>query len=252
MSFENSYSVILPTLNEVGHLKSLIIDIAKNFHKLNIVYEIIVIDDNSIDGTIESISEINHLNLIIHKRHNPKKSLVQSLNEGINISKYKNIIWMDADYSHPPEYIEEFIKHKKNSNIDIIVCSRFLKKSRRYYEETRTKSAAIDYLSQFLNKVCRAFLFNNFTDYTSGFICIKKEIIKNIRLKGYYGDYFITLITKCKVEGKSILEIPFIEKERASGQSKTTGNKFNFIIKCYFYFIALVKSIIQKYLKIFF
>ena len=252
MSFENTYSVILPTLNEAGHIKSLIIDIAKNFHKLNIAYEIIIVDDNSTDGTTESLSGINHLNLIIHKRLNIKKSLVDSLNEGINISKYENIIWMDADYSHPPEYIEEFIKEKKKSDIDIIVCSRFLKKSRRYYEETEIKPAGIDFLSQILNKICRILLFNNFTDYTSGFICIKKKIIKNIRLKGYYGDYFITLITKCKIEEKNILEIPYIEKERASGKSKTTGNKFNFIVKCYFYFLALVESIIHKYFKIFF
>ena len=252
MKIENSYSVILPTLNEVGHIKSLITDISKNFEKLNIVYEIIVVDDNSVDGTIDTISKIDNSNLIIHKRTNKKKSLVDSLNEGINISKYANVIWMDADYSHPPEYIKKFVKLKKKTDLDIIVCSRFLKNSQRYYENTNIKPARIDFLSQFLNKICRIFLYKNFTDYTSGYICIKKKIIKNIKLKGYYGDYFISLITKCKVNRRSILEIPFIEKDRASGKSKTTGDKFNLVIKCYFYLVAFIKSIIEKYFKFFF
>ena len=252
MSINNSYSVILPTLNEAGHIKSLILDISRNFNKLNLIYEVIIVDDTSVDGTVEAISKIDNPNLVIYKRLNKKKSLVNSLNEGIKLSKYENIIWMDADYSHPPEYITEFIKQKSNSNADIIVCSRFLKKSKRYYENTNLRPVGIDFLSMFLNKICRIFLFEDFTDYTSGYICIKKNIIKNIKLKGYCGDYFITLITRCKVAGNSILEIPFTEKERASGQSKTTGNKFYLIIKFYFYFIALLKSILQKYFKFFF
>ena len=246
MNNENSYSVILPTLNEVGHINSLIKDISNNFDKFNIEYEIIIVDDNSVDGTVEEILKIDDPRIIIHKRIGKKKSLVESLNEGINISKNENIIWMDADFSHPPNYIEKFIKIKNEKNIDVIVCSRFLKESTRYYNAQNKKKAGIDFLSNFLNKVCKIFLFRDFTDYTSGYICIKKKIIENIKLKGYYGDYFITLITKCKLANYNILEIPFEEKDRASGNSKTTGNKINLVIKCLFYFIALIKCILKK------
>jgi hypothetical protein len=90
---------------------------------------------------------------------------------------------MDADYSHPPEYITEFIKQKSNSNADIIVCSRFLKKSKRYYENTNLRPVGIDFLSMFLNKICRIFLFEDFTDYTSGYICIKKKHYKKYQIK---------------------------------------------------------------------
>ena len=243
---QNSYSVILPTLNEAGHIKSLILDISNNLNRFSINYEIIIVDDNSTDGTLEQISEIEQSNLIIYKRKNIKKSLVNSLNEGIELAKFNNIIWMDADYSHPPEYISEFVRIKENKDIDLIVCSRFLRGSKRYYDEVNLKPAGIDFLSQFLNKICQILLFEDFTDYTSGFICIKKEIIKNIKLKGYYGDYFISLITKCKIEKINILEIPFIEQDRASGLSKTTGNKLNLLIKCFFYLSALIKSLFKK------
>ena len=79
---------------------------------------------------------------------------------------------------------------------------------------------------------------------------LKKKIIENIKLEGYYGDYFITLITKCKLANYNVLEIPFEEKERASGNSKTTGSKISLIIKCFFYLIALNKCIFKKIFKV--
>lgn len=247
MNNKNSYSVILPTLNEVGHINSLISDISNNFISSKIQYEIIIVDDNSTDGTINEVKKNQQLEIVINQRIGKNKSLVNSFNEGIEIAKYENIIWMDADYSHPPELIKEFIEINNLNNVDIIVGSRFLKESKRYYDNEKKKPAAIDFMSIFLNKICKFLLFVDFSDYTSGYICIKKKIIKNIKLTGYYGDYFIILISICKTLNKKIVEIPFIERERASGLSKTTGNKLDFIIKCLFYFIALIKSLIIKY-----
>jgi len=246
MNKQNSYSIILPTLNEVGHIKNLILDIAKNFLDSKTVFEIIVVDDNSTDGTIEVLNNLDQKNLTIHVRTGKHKSLVDSLNEGIVLAKHEYIIWMDADYSHPPKYILDFININKKDNLDVIVCSRFLKDSKRYYDNENLKPVVIDLLSIYLNKICKFFLFKDFTDYTSGYICIKASIIKNIILKGYYGDYFITLIAKCKSLNKKILEIPYVENDRASGKSKTTGNKLNFIIKCFFYAVSLCRGFYIK------
>lgn len=240
-----TYSVVLPTFNEVGHIKKLISEITNILENETINYEILVVDDNSTDGTIDELKKIS----ISHKkvkpliRYNKKGNLVDSLNEGIQNSKYENIIWLDADFSHPPQYIENFIKVKKeNSEIDVLVFSRFLNESRRYFEIEKTKPIFIDLLSVFLNKICKLVLFKNFTDYTSGFICIKKNSINNYRLNGYYGDYFINLIVHCFLNNNKIIELPFDEKRRFSGVSKTTLNKFDFLFKCYFYFIVLIKN----------
>ena len=156
MNNKNSYSVILPTLNEVGHIKSLILDISNTFAKQNIKHQIVVVDDNSTDGTLEEIEKIQNLEIIIHKRINKKKSLVNSLNEGIEIAKYK-IIWLDADYSHPPELIEKFLNIFNHDKIDLIVGSRFLEESKRYYDEKNQNPVVIDLMSIFLNKVCKFF-----------------------------------------------------------------------------------------------
>ena len=110
------FSVILPTFNENNHIKDLIKSIANIFLSKNILFEIIVVDDNSTDGTIEVVKKIQlqNLNVKIFIRKNKKKSLVESLKDGIKYSKNYYVIWLDADYSHPPEYINEFIFNNDN------------------------------------------------------------------------------------------------------------------------------------------
>ena len=249
-----SYSVILPTLNEVGHIQKLILDISKIFILSNTKYEIIVIDDNSSDGTIDVVkkSQFENSNIKIFVRKNKIKNLVESLKDGIKFSNHNYIIWLDADYSHPPEYINEFIQKNNNDNYDILVFSRFLKDSKRYFSSADISPVVIDKMSIFLNKVCQNLLFEDFTDYTSGYICFKKQKLDKFSLNGYYGYYFINLIVDAKINNLKIKELPYIEKARASGYSKTTGDKFNFIIKCFFYFIAITKSIIKKLIYFFF
>ena len=109
------YSVILPTLNENGHIASLISAIEKILKSNKKVFEIIIIDDNSIDGTIDTVKSLlkQNDNLKLNIRINKKKNLAESINLGIKLAKYENIIWMDADFQHPPKYIEEFIKKAK-------------------------------------------------------------------------------------------------------------------------------------------
>ena len=140
-----SYSVILPTLNEVGHIKKLILDISEIFNLNNTKYEIIVVDDNSSDGTVDVVKkiELKNSNVKIFVRKDKKKNLVDSLKDGIKFSKYNYIIWLDADYSHPPEYINEFIETNNNSNYDILVFSRFLKDSKRYFSLANTNPVKI-------------------------------------------------------------------------------------------------------------
>ena len=97
-----------------------------------------------------------------------------------------------------------------------------------------------------MNKICKLVISDKFTDYTSGFICIKREVIKNTKISGHYGDYFINLIFDLIKNSRKIIEIPYIEKDRASGKSKTTGNKIDLIIKCFFYGYCILKCSIKK------
>ena len=243
-----SFSVILPTLNEKGHILKLIEEISNIFEINKINYEIIVVDDNSDDGTYEVVENFkkNNANVKTILRKNKKKSLPSSLNEGISLSKYENLIWMDADFQHPPKYIKNFIE--KSKNFDVIISSRFLEASDRYFNNNALKKEINENQSYFFNKLCRILLFRDITDYTSGYICIKKKFFNNYYLQGYYGDYFVNMIVELKIKKANIIEIPFKDAVRASGTSKTLVTiNFKYIYTCFRYLMTLMKSFFIKF-----
>ena len=94
-------------------------------------------------------------------------------------------------------------------------------------------------------KLGKIFLYKDITDYTSGFICVNKKFLKE-KLKGYYGDYFINLIYEFKSQKAKILELPFAERIRKTGESKTTGGNISYLIKLFYYFNTFLKIIIIK------
>ena len=241
------YSVILPTLNEVGHIVKLIENIRFSFSEIKEEFEIILVDDNSTDGTVDLIENIakDYENIQFFLRKGLKKNLANSINLGIQKSKYKNIIWMDADFQHPPDCIKLF--HNYQNKYDLIIFSRFLKDSIRYFEKEKFKKESNENQSVFFNKLCNFFLYKDITDYTSGFICIKRKIVENYKLKGYYGEYFIDLIIYCKLNNYSIIELPFVEIARDSGISKTyPGFSFKYLILLFMYLLCLIKNFKKK------
>jgi glycosyltransferase involved in cell wall biosynthesis len=238
-----SYSVILPTFNEGGHIVSLIKEIQNIFKKSKCNYEIIIIDDNSTDDTRINIKKNFYSSFIkLYVRKN-KRSLVDSINEGILRSSYNYIIWLDADFQHPPHYIKKFIKYSKK--YDAIIFSRFLKKSIRFYDNKKNVKNPNTKFSNYLNKLGKIFLYKDITDYTSGFICVNKKFLKK-KLIGYYGDYFINLVYELKSKKAKILELPFTENIRKTGESKTTAGNVSYFIKLYYYFITFLKIIIKR------
>lgn len=245
---DKTYSIILPTYNEVGHIEQLINDIYIIFIKKKLDFEIIIVDDGSNDGTIDKVKNLKNKikNLELITRLDKTNSLVDSINDGISFSKFDNIIWFDADYSHPPKYLIEMINKKETVNCDLIFYSRFLKESKRYFDNNNKKKKTIDKLSVYLNKMCNFFLYGDLYDYTSGYILIKSDFFKENKLKGYYGDYFITLLVDAKLNNLKIIELPFNELDRRSGVSKTTGNKLNLIIKCFFYLLSIFYNFFRR------
>ena len=238
-----SFSVILPTLNEKGHILKLIEEISYIFKTYKKEYEIIVVDDNSNDGTFEIVKnhQIDKSYLKVILRTNKKKNLAESINEGILASKFENIIWLDADFQHPPKYIKNFIE--KSKKYDAIISSRFLDKSERYFNNDKFKKQINENQSYLYNKLCRIFLFRDITDYTSGYICVKKKFFENYSLKGYYGDYFVDMIVNLKKKKINLIEIPFKDEIRASGISKTVVKvNIKYIYICFRYFLTLIKS----------
>jgi dolichol-phosphate mannosyltransferase len=224
MSFRNipGVSVILPTLNEGGHIQELIREIVKQLVETEIQeYELIVVDDDSPDRTWEIASETSGIDLshLIIIRRLKDHGLTASIKEGINRSQYPVIIWMDCDFSHPPEKIPQML-YMIDQGFDVVVNSRFVIGGG---EDRVGKGGPLQlFLSHVLNWSVRFLLTPSFSDYTSGFVSVRSPVLKVIELRGDYGEYFIDFIYRViKSREFRVCEIPFIGLPRRSGESKT-------------------------------
>lgn len=218
---KNFVSIILPTFNEKENIVPLILEINKMMKREK---EIIVVDDNSPDGTAKEVKKmikdkkIKNLRIIIRRK---KRGLTASIWEGILKSRGEIIVWMDCDFSHPPSVIPNLIKQIDNG-YDIVVASRFVKGG-EYKKNIENKSESFlqVILSRILNYSIQILLGGEFKDYTSGFIAIRRKVFSDIKLSGDYGEYFIDLITRATLLKYKVKEIPFVNLPRRYGESKT-------------------------------
>lgn len=231
-------SVILPTFNEKENIVLLIQAILQNVGKES---EIIVVDDDSPDGTwmeVEALAK-NQKNIHLLRRLD-KKGLVSALNDGIALSTGDTIVWMDCDFSMPPEEIGNLLE-RIDQGYDVAVGSRFVKGG-GVEIVTESQDTLMAYLmSLTLNKFIQTVLGRSFKDYTSGFIAIKRNVLEEIPLQGEYGEYFIDLIYRAIKKGHSVVEIPYLCKARKMGISKTGTHPSHYLKKGLKYIILTLR-----------
>lgn len=224
-------SIILPTLNEKGNIGGLIEKISEILHP----NEIIVVDDNSVDGTINEIrlEQKKYRNLIVII-NNPPLGLTKSLQKGIILSKSENVAWMDTDWSHPPETLLKMFQSL--SHYDLIIASWLMKGGRDLRND---KSAVIR--SVIINYICRLLFDHSVTAYTSGFAVAKKKIFNDFSFQDDYGEYFISLLVHCMKKGYKLKEIPFTCLSRKFSVSKTNSTFPQFLKKGIKYLSAIIR-----------
>lgn len=223
-NFDLSVSVIMPTFNESGHIQDLICETAGALNDFGVQeYEIIVVDDDSPDRTWEKASQTvcyAPVNVRVIRRMQDH-GLTASIREGITSAKYDVVVWMDCDFSHPPEKIPQML-FMLQQGYDVVVNSRYVIGGG---EEREGKGGLLQlFLSKLLNWSVRFMLKPSFSDYTSGFVAVRKQILNKIQLRGDYGEYFVDFIYRTIKSGYRICEIPYLAKPRRSGESKTGTN----------------------------
>ena len=234
-------SIILPTLNEEDNLSLIIPEIISKFDLNNLIYEIVVVDDNSLDNTEKIMNEFvtkNQNIKFIKRESNP--SLPLSIYEGIENSKMDYVMWLDADGSMPVDDMLELVIKQKNNLNDVIIGSRFIEGGGYKGVKDLSKNKLIQAIksvrdsndsvlgmifSIMFNKVLNYLMKVNVKDLTSGFVIGKKLYFpKEIFKDAEYGEYFIYLVKHMMKHKIRMIEVGYICETRIHGDSKTASN----------------------------
>ncbi|HED08508.1 MAG TPA: polyprenol monophosphomannose synthase [Ignavibacteria bacterium] len=210
--------VIIPTYNELANVQKLLPEIITLYEKYDL--DILIVDDNSPDGTSNYVKELmlttDRVKLITRKA---KLGLGTAYIEGFKFAlknQYDFIFEMDADFSHDPKEIENFLKQIKNC--DLVLGSR-------YKQGVNVVNWPIKrlLLSYFANGYTRYITGLKVCDATGGFKCFRREVIEAIDLdkvksNGY--AFQIEMTFKAWKKGFKVCEIPIVFVDRTEGQSK--------------------------------
>jgi len=208
--------VIIPTYNESENV-SAIIDAVLEQEK-NI--EILIVDDNSPDGTAKIVKEKQEKNNRIHLlEREGKMGLGSAYVAGFKFAlenKYDYIFEMDADFSHDPKDIKIILAEMENA--DLVIGSRYIEGIKVVNWPLRRLMLSV-FASKYVKWITRLPL----RDPTGGFKCFRKKVLKKIDLDDIMSDGYsfqIEMNFRTWKDNFKIKEIPIVFTDRRSGQSK--------------------------------
>lgn len=236
---EDRILVVIPTYNEADNIVDLVNAVLDSFDKA----DVLVVDDNSPDGTAEIVKREfgnnKRVNLIVRQN---KKGLGRAYVEGFKwgLEKgYGYFLEMDADFSHDPREIPNFYSYLQE--YDVVIGSRYIDGIRVL--NWNLKRLIISQLGSLYARVVTGL---KLTDMTGGFNGYRAKVLESINLdkidsNGY--AFQIELKFRAYVKGFKLYEIPIIFKEREKGVSKMNKSIiFEAILEC-------IKLRIQKIFK---
>ncbi len=212
--------VILPTYNELSNLGQIVPDILAQDERI----EILVVDDNSPDGTGELAEELAKGNPRIHVIHREgKQGLGTAYIAGFRWAlerDYEYVFEMDADHSHDPKHLPEFLEAVQDA--DLVLGSRYLDGRVTVVNWPMTRLI----LSYAANIYARLVTGNKLCDATGGFKCFRRRVLEaieldSVRSNGY--SFQIEMSFRAKRKGFRITEIPIVFVDRTDGESKMSG-----------------------------
>jgi len=210
-------TVIIPTYNERENLA----DLTEQILNLGIDAHVIVVDDNSPDGTGRVADELAASNGHVRVLHRPGKlglgtayiaGFKQALAEGAD-----RVVTMDADFSHRPRYIPALVSLMDQYQLGI--GSRYVPGG----GVTADWGVHRKFLSWGANHFARLMLGLKAHDCTAGFRCYQREVLQSIDLDRIFSNgysFLIEMLYKCQCMGYRIGETPITFENRYRGSSK--------------------------------
>ncbi len=209
--------IIIPTYNEMENIESII----RELFSLELDLEVLVVDDNSPDGTGKFVKEWGERDHRIHSLHRPGKlglgsAYIAGFKWGLENTDAQYFFEMDADFSHDPKAITEFLEEIKEA--DLVLGSRYL-------DGITVMNWPLSrlFLSVGANIYTRLVTGMPLKDATGGFKCFRRDVLKCLPLDKIKSDgYSFQIEVNFHVwkRGFKIKEIPIIFVDRRSGTSK--------------------------------
>lgn len=212
-------TAVILTYNEEENIKELLPLVTENLKKVVNDYEIIVVDSpKSTDNTEEICKNFNA------KYYKQEGSyFIDALKTAIKYASKDIFLYIDADFSHPPEYIPEMYKAFTANNADLVIGSRYVKGG-------TTNDYKINILySKLLNFIYKLFSgVYNIEDISGGYKMYKTQILKKINFMSRYFEMQIEIFIKAKLDNPDlkVIEIPINFKKRKNGETKRSYLKF--------------------------
>jgi dolichol-phosphate mannosyltransferase len=222
---EVSNIVIIPTYKERENIEAIV----KSISSLKVAFDILIIDDNSPDGTAAIVKDLqnSYNNLFLIERPG-KLGLGTAYIAGFKWAlgkNYRYIYEMDADFSHDPQDLLKLYKACSENGADLAIGSRYI--------------SGVNVVNWPLSRVLMSYVASIYVrmitgmkimDTTAGFKCYRTEVIRNINLEkiksvGY--GFQIEMKFKTWRLGYKIIEVPIIFTDRKLGASKMSGGIFN-------------------------
>jgi len=207
--------IVIPTYNEVENIKRLITEILS----LPVNVEILVVDDSSPDGTGQVVEKIAHrderVHLLLRTEERGRGSAgIAGFKKALELGA-DYIMEMDADFSHHPQYIPEFIKQIKH--YDVVLGSRFVRGGKDV-----DRGPLRQIITTFANLYVRLVLQVHIKDCTSGYRCFRKAVVASLpwdTMTSTGPSIVQEVLYHCYLRGYTFKEIPIIFIDRRQGES---------------------------------
>ncbi len=233
--------IIFPTYNERDNIKKIVHAVLPLDPRIHVL----IVDDNSPDGTGEIADQLAaQLNKVKVLHREKKEGLGRAYIAGFKWAienKFDFIFEMDADFSHGPEYLKDFLKTIQE--YDLVIGSRYI--------------SGVNVINWPMSRLLLSYFANVYTriitglplhDATGGFKCFRRQVLEAINLDDVHStgySFQIEMSLRAWKKGFRIKEIPIIFVDRIAGQSKMSKKIVREAV--WMVWLLRIKSILGKF-----
>ncbi len=215
---EPAVSIIIPTYNERDNITATANAVFGNFKES---VEIVVVDDNSSDGTADAVRQLDDSRIRLVER--PKgRGLASAVLRGIMESRGGVVCWIDADMAYETKHLPEMVR--LTSANDVVIASRFVDGGGDERHPVRVVA------SRLVNGFANLVLGYGIKDYDSCVVAVRREVFDSVLPISYgFGDFFIEFVYDCCRRGLRVTETPYTLTTRLDGESKSCPDLPSFL-----------------------